>query len=144
MAMVSGWPISGEPWLWHPPPAAGLVSRMGSSRATRLPDRGVDGDRLEPALDFLQEGAGLRAVGRAVVDRDAHVHHRADRDGIALEMTWIPPEAPEDPGQEVFDPAYMSSLFQFGYQRALDKTAWTTVNIADLTTPNYIQQQEAR
>jgi predicted acylesterase/phospholipase RssA len=51
------------------------------------------------------------------------------RDGVALELTWIPMDAPEDPGKELFDPTYMSALFEFGYQRALNDTAWKKVDL---------------
>lgn len=51
------------------------------------------------------------------------------RDGVALELTWIPMEAPSDPGSEVFDSEYMSALFDYGYQRALTGDAWRKVDI---------------
>jgi predicted acylesterase/phospholipase RssA len=51
------------------------------------------------------------------------------RDGVALELTWIPMDAPSDPGNEVFDPDYMSALFNFGYQRALSGDAWRKIDI---------------
>lgn len=54
------------------------------------------------------------------------------RDGVDLELTWIPTDAPRDPGEELFDPAYMSALFEYGYQRAVDRTVWTTVDLRKL------------
>ena len=53
----------------------------------------------------------------------------ANRDGVDVKLTWIPPTAVRDPGNEVFDPEYMSALFDFGYQRALAGEAWRAVSI---------------
>jgi predicted patatin/cPLA2 family phospholipase len=53
----------------------------------------------------------------------------ANRDGIDVQLTWIPPSAVRDPGNEVFDPGYMSALFDYGYQRALAGEAWREVSI---------------
>jgi predicted patatin/cPLA2 family phospholipase len=52
----------------------------------------------------------------------------ANRDGIDVQLTWIPPSAVRDPGNEVFDPEYMSALFDYGYQRALAGEAWREVS----------------
>tara|TARA_R110002049_G_scaffold301274_2_gene493232 strand:- start:6246 stop:7457 length:1212 start_codon:yes stop_codon:yes gene_type:complete len=54
------------------------------------------------------------------------------RDGVDLELTWIPMNAPENPGETLFDPAYMSALFEYGYQRAVDGSAWTNVDLNEL------------
>ena len=32
------------------------------------------------------------------------------RDGVGLNLTWIPLTAPSNPGDEIFDPAYMTRL----------------------------------
>lgn len=56
----------------------------------------------------------------------------AKRDGVAVELTWIPASAPRDSGEEVFDPQYMSALFDYGYRRALNGDAWTSIDINDL------------
>ena len=55
------------------------------------------------------------------------------RDGVDLELTWIPMTAPPDPGEELFDPAYMSALFEYGYQRVINGEAWTTVDLSTLS-----------
>lgn len=57
-----------------------------------------------------------------------------ERDGVALELTWIPASAPQNPGDETFDPIYMSELFDYGYQRAVKHSAWTVVRQGDLVT----------
>lgn len=51
----------------------------------------------------------------------------ANRDGLDLEVTWIPDEARDEIGvkpAEVFDPRYMEALFEYGYQRTIDKGVW--------------------
>ena len=53
----------------------------------------------------------------------------AKRDGVDVKLTWIPPTAVRDPGNEIFDPEYMSVLFEYGYQRALAGEAWRDVSI---------------
>ena len=57
------------------------------------------------------------------------------RDGIALQLTWIPNNAPADPGNAFFDPVYMSALFEFGHQRVLDGRAWSEVDILNRRGP---------
>ena len=57
----------------------------------------------------------------------------ADRDAIDLKITWIPPDAPANPGHEIFDPEYMTELFEYGYQRAINGAVWTEVDLAKLT-----------
>src|SRR6476661_4264124 len=47
-------------------------------------DRRVGPDRLEPVLDGPQEGGRLGSVVGPVVDGQDHVHHRADRDDVAV------------------------------------------------------------
>tara|TARA_B110000503_G_scaffold102240_1_gene152711 strand:- start:24076 stop:24321 length:246 start_codon:yes stop_codon:yes gene_type:complete len=54
------------------------------------------------------------------------------RDGVDLELTWIPMSAPEDPGDQLFDPAYMSALFKYGYQRGFNSAVWTTADLNKL------------
>ena len=54
------------------------------------------------------------------------------RDGVAVELTAIPSDAPLDPGKEVFDPDYMSALFDFGYQRMMSNAAWQAIDISQL------------
>ena len=58
----------------------------------------------------------------------------ANRDGVDLNLTWIPAEAPKNPGSEIFDPQYMTGLFEYGYQRAIDGSVWTAVDLEKLQT----------
>ena len=55
-----------------------------------------------------------------------------NRDGVDVKLTWIPMTAVRDPGEELFDPEYMSALFDYGYQRAIDGSAWSKVDINKL------------
>ena len=71
----------------------------------------------------------IRTQGIGDIYRIAAITHR---DGVNVELTWIPMTAIRDPGDEVFDPQYMSALFDFGYQRALGGSAWSTVDISKL------------
>jgi predicted acylesterase/phospholipase RssA len=54
------------------------------------------------------------------------------RDGVTLKLTWIPMDAPDDPGEEIFDPVYMTAMFEYGYQRAVDDSAWTEMDFSTL------------
>ena len=56
------------------------------------------------------------------------------RDGIQVKLTWIPADAIRDPGEEVFDPDFMSALFEFGYQRAIEEEVWRKVDIGAVET----------
>ncbi len=51
----------------------------------------------------------------------------AKRDGLQLEVTWIPEAVHSDLGvepTEAFDPNYMKALFEFGYRRTLAGETW--------------------
>jgi hypothetical protein len=51
----------------------------------------------------------------------------AKRDGLDLEVTWIPDETLEEievEPSEAFDPRYMKALFEFGYRRTLEGNTW--------------------
>lgn len=56
----------------------------------------------------------------------------SNRDGVGVKMTWIPMTAVRNPGDEEFDPKYMSALFDYGFQRALSGSAWIDININKL------------
>ena len=60
----------------------------------------------------------------------------AQRDGVAVKLTWIPADAIRDPGEEVFDPEYMTALFEFGRERGLNGSAWHEV---DITQPRSVE-----
>jgi hypothetical protein len=51
----------------------------------------------------------------------------AERDGLHLEVTWIPEQALVEIAvepTEAFDPRYMKALFEFGYRRTLEGNTW--------------------
>jgi hypothetical protein len=51
----------------------------------------------------------------------------AERDGLDLEVTWIPDEANEVievKPSEKFDPNYMKALFDYGYERTMNGQTW--------------------
>jgi hypothetical protein len=56
----------------------------------------------------------------------------ANRDGIDVKLTWISASAIRDPENEVFDPDYMSALFDYGYRRTLEGDAWRDIAIDQL------------
>lgn len=58
----------------------------------------------------------------------------AQRDGVQVNLTWIPADAISDPGEEVFDPEYMTALFEFGFQRARREDAWREVDISQVNS----------
>jgi hypothetical protein len=53
-------------------------------------------------------------------------------DGVAVKLTWIPAVAVRDPGEQMFDSRYMSSLFDYGYQRAINDSAWMDIDLDEL------------
>ena len=51
----------------------------------------------------------------------------AKRDGLELEVTWIPDKVHTELGvepTEAFDPKYMKALFEFGYRQTLNGETW--------------------
>jgi predicted acylesterase/phospholipase RssA len=52
------------------------------------------------------------------------IHSLAQRDGIDLQITWIPTESVDVKSEQVFDPKYMSALFDFGRQRVKQQEFW--------------------
>jgi predicted patatin/cPLA2 family phospholipase len=52
------------------------------------------------------------------------IYAAARRDQIEIKLAWIPQEAGEDTSEEAFDPEYMSALFEFGYDHAINGSAW--------------------
>jgi predicted acylesterase/phospholipase RssA len=53
----------------------------------------------------------------------------ANRDGVDVKLTWIPTDAVQAPPEEVFDPAYMRKLFDYGYSRAISGDAWSALDL---------------
>ena len=76
----------------------------------------------------------LAIVGRALFtltntlalgDAEA-IEQQAERDGWRLLRSSVPIEFQYEGTRGFFDPAYMTALFQVGYQRAIDGIAWET------------------
>jgi hypothetical protein len=59
------------------------------------------------------------------------IYSLAERDGLDLDVTWIPDsvrtELEVEP-TEAFDPAYMSALFDFGYERTMQGETWVDLS----------------
>lgn len=53
----------------------------------------------------------------------------AERDGVEVNITWIQRDGVEDNSDEVFDPQYMSTLFDYGFQRAVEGELWTELEL---------------
>jgi len=51
----------------------------------------------------------------------------AQRDGVNVQLTWIPENAVQQKPEEAFDTQYMQALFNFGYQRAITGSPWVDV-----------------
>jgi predicted patatin/cPLA2 family phospholipase len=86
----------------------------------------------DPVRARLQDIAG-RSVASLIRTQGVGDTYRitalANRDGVDVKLTWIPATAIRDPGDEVFDPEYMSALFDYGYQRAIGGNAWSEISI---------------
>lgn len=53
----------------------------------------------------------------------------AERDGVEVSITWIKRDGVKDNSDEAFDPEYMSTLFDYGYQRAIEGELWTELDL---------------
>ena len=56
----------------------------------------------------------------------------ARRDGLTLDVTWIPESVRTDLGvepTEAFDPRYMKALFDFGYRQTLEGGTWRDFSV---------------
>ena len=52
------------------------------------------------------------------------IYALADRDGVDVFITWIPRDAVDVESDEVFDPDYMSALFDLAARRTLNGETW--------------------
>jgi hypothetical protein len=69
-------------------------------------------------------GSLVRAQGIGDAYR---IYTLAKRDGLKVYLTSIPSDSVSVEPEEVFDPAYMSALFDYGYERGMAQDAWVTV-----------------
>lgn len=84
-----------------------------------------------PSIAGRSVSSLIRTQGIGDAFRIAAITHR---DGLDLALTWIPEEAPRDPGKEQFDPAFMSQLFEYGRRRTLAHETWLQVDLERLIT----------
>lgn len=92
----------------------------------------VDYQPVQARLPFIA-GRSISSLIRTQGIGDAYrIAALTGRDGVGMEMTWVPQDAPRDPMKEVFDPKYMSQLFEFGRQRTLAGDTWTNIDIHKL------------
>ena len=81
--------------------------------------------RLIPIL-----GRSMNSLIRTQGIGDAYrIYALAERDGLDVQLTWIPNGVVEVVPAEAFDPDYMKALFKFGYERMLDGDAF--IDVAD-------------
>ncbi len=79
--------------------------------------------RLIPIL-----GRSMNSLIRTQGIGDAYrIYALAERDGLDVQLTWIPNGVVEVVPGEAFDPEYMRALFRFGYQRMLSGDAFVDV-----------------
>jgi predicted secreted protein len=65
-------------------------------------------------------------MGSAVLGDAYRIYLATQRDGIDYHLAYIP-ESFEEESDEPFDKAYMTKLFNLGYQMAKDGYTWHTV-----------------
>ena len=69
-------------------------------------------------------GSSLDAIIRTQGNGDLYrIYIGAQRNGAEFRLAYISPEF-SHPSKEFFDPAFMSALFEFGYQQAKDGYPW--------------------
>lgn len=79
--------------------------------------------RLKPILGKSMNSL-IRNQGIGDVYR---IYTLARRDGIDLQLTWIPADSVDIKSDEAFDIEYMTALFDYGYRRALTGKSWIDV-----------------
>jgi predicted acylesterase/phospholipase RssA len=129
----------------------------GAAAQMFLYPRGIDWERVTAALDvqgrpraYLIRNSRIQPEYEPVKPRTATIAARTinslirtqgvgdayriyavtERDGIDVSLTWIRGDAvKEDESDEAFDPQYMSALFDYGYQRAMNEDLWTSLEL---------------
>ncbi len=72
-------------------------------------------------------GSLIRTQGIGDIYR---IYTVAERDGVNVNLTWIPDTAISFTPEEAFDPKYMKALFDYGFRRATTGAPW--VNVQDV------------
>ncbi|MEP5569046.1 MAG: patatin-like phospholipase family protein [Halioglobus sp.] len=86
-------------------------------------------DPVSPKLTIIASRTIDSLIRTQGVGDAYRIYALAERDGVNVNLTWIPTNAVEDNSDEPFDPEYMSELFEFGYQRALRDELWTELHL---------------
>jgi hypothetical protein len=108
--------------------AGGLDTKLGIRPIRRLYI--VRNGRIDPEFKVVKAST-LAIAGRSIstliktqgIGDLYQMYEFAKRNGVAYNLAYIPGNFP-DTSTEAFDPAYMSKLFELGFQRGKDGNAW--------------------
>lgn len=81
-------------------------------------------DPVRPRIFSIAGTAASSLIGGSGTGDIYRIFAVAQRDGLDLNITSIPQDFSGEP-EELFDPAYMSALYQLGYKMGIEGTAWS-------------------
>lgn len=84
---------------------------------------------VQPRLSSIASRTISSLIRTQGVGDAYRIYALAERDGVEVSITWITPGAVEESSEEAFDPRYMSALFDYGYQRAINGTLWNKLEL---------------
>ncbi len=84
-----------------------------------------DYNEMKPAALSLSQRSLETLIKYQGIGDLYRIYSGAQRDGMNYHLTYIPSDFDEKP-QELFDPVYMSKLFDLGYQRMRSDNLWET------------------
>jgi hypothetical protein len=107
------------------------LSVQGKPRAYLIRNSRIRSDYkpVEPRLSKIAARTIDSLIRTQGVGDAYRIYAVAERDGVEVSLTWIERDAVEDDSDEVFDPDYMSSLFDYGYRRATEGNLWTPLEL---------------
>lgn len=85
---------------------------------------------VEPSLLGILERSLFTLTNALAWGDVAAIEQQAAAEGWHIYSSSVPPEF-DFPSEDFFDPAYMSALFQVGYDRAIDGLAWSVLHDPD-------------